>query len=71
MVVYEVYRRNKNGEYELIGILPERRIGINKSRVTPDSLREWLKKVLDDSFDIDEIGRLRSDFHSAATNIGW
>lgn len=55
MVVYQVYKRNKKGEPELIGILPERRIDINKTRVTPDSLREWLKTVLGDSFDIDEI----------------
>jgi hypothetical protein len=46
MVVYEVYKRNKKGEPELIGILPERRIDINKSRVTSGSLREWLKAVL-------------------------
>jgi hypothetical protein len=55
MIVYEVYKRDKKGEPELIGILPERRIDINKSRVTSDSLREWLKTVLGDSFDIDEI----------------
>ncbi len=55
MVVYRVYKRNKKGEPELIGILPERRIDINKSRITPDSLREWLKAVLGDSFVTDEI----------------
>jgi hypothetical protein len=57
MIVYEVYKRDKKGEPELIGILPERRININKSRVTSDSLREWLKTVLGDSFDIFKKGR--------------
>jgi hypothetical protein len=55
MVVYEVYKRNKKGEPELIGILPEGTIDINESRVTADSFREWLKTVLGDSFDVDEI----------------
>jgi hypothetical protein len=40
MVIYEVYKRNKKGEAELIGILPERRIDINKDRATTDSLRK-------------------------------
>jgi hypothetical protein len=40
MVVYGVYKRNKKGEPELIGILPERRIDINKDRATTDSLRK-------------------------------
>jgi hypothetical protein len=30
-------------------------LDINKTRVTPESLREWLKTILGDSFDIDEI----------------
>ena len=46
MIVYEVYKRDKKGEPELIGILPERRIDINKSRVTSDSLCECLKRFL-------------------------
>jgi len=53
MVVYEVYLRNKKGEGELIGILPERRI--NMDRVTSDSLDEWLKMVFGDTFDANDI----------------
>jgi hypothetical protein len=53
MVVYEVYLKNNKGEDELIGTFPERRI--DKDRVTSDSLDEWLKMVLGDTFDKSKI----------------
>jgi len=49
LVIYEIYMRNEKGEPELIGIFPERRI--DKDRVSPNSLDEWLKMVLGDTFD--------------------
>ncbi len=59
MVVYEVYFRNKKGESELIGILPERRI--KEDRVTSDSLAEWLKTVFGDTFDANGIFIVRKN----------
>ena len=53
MVLYKVYLRNKKGEPELIGTLPERRIDID--RITSDSVDEWLKAVFSDTFDPDDI----------------
>jgi hypothetical protein len=59
MIVYEVYLRNEKREDELIGIFPERRI--NRDRATSDSLDEWLKMVLGDTFDASKIFIVRKE----------
>ncbi len=47
MVVYEVYFFNPAGEYERIGVLPERRK--NPLRVTRSSILNWGKMLLGDN----------------------
>ena len=43
MVAYEFYWVDPRGEYDIIGVLPERR---NKSeRITQDSILNWGEKV--------------------------
>ena len=41
MVAYELYWLNPTGEYQIIGVLPERRK--NPMRITKDSVMNWGK----------------------------
>ncbi len=49
MVAYELYWLNPTGEYQIIGVLPERRK--NPMRITKDSVMNWGKMFLGDDVD--------------------
>ncbi len=53
MVVYELYWLDPTGEYQLIGVLPERRK--NPMRITKNSVINWGKMLLGDDVDSDKI----------------
>jgi hypothetical protein len=43
MVVYELYWLNPRGEYQIIGVLPERRK--NLARITQESIMRWGENI--------------------------
>ena len=49
MVVYELYWLNSKGEYQMMGVLPERRK--NPMRITKASVMNWGKMLLGDYVD--------------------
>ena len=53
MVAYEFYWPDPNGEYQLIGVLPERRK--NSARVTLESITRWGENVFGKDFDTKDI----------------
>jgi hypothetical protein len=69
MVVYEVYCLNPTGEYQLIGVLPERRK--NTMRITKDSVINWGKMLLGDNLDSKNIFFKPLTIDSLADRILW
>ncbi|MBM4338957.1 MAG: hypothetical protein FJ110_05395 [Deltaproteobacteria bacterium] len=53
MLAYEFYYRDDTDQCQLIGILPERRKG--PQRITPESIMNWVEKVLGSNLDISKI----------------
>ena len=53
MLVYELYISNGKMDYELVGVLPERRK--NPTRITKESVIKWGRKLLGDDADSKEI----------------
>ncbi len=53
MVIYELYWLTPTGEYQFIGVLPERRR--NSIRITRDSVINWGKIQLGDDVDNNKI----------------
>jgi len=53
MVAYEFYLNDGNGEFHLLGILPERRK--DPLRITYESIMNRGKLIVDDSVDINGI----------------
>jgi len=49
MIVYELYCLNPRGEYQIIGVLPERRK--DTMRITKDSVMNWGRMILGDDMD--------------------
>ena len=69
MVVYELYWLNPTGEYQIIGVLPERRK--NPMRITKDSVMNWGKMVLGDAADGANIFFKRLTIDNLADRILW
>ncbi len=69
MVVYELYWLDPTGEYQLIGVLPERRK--NLMRITKDSVVNWGKMLLGDDVDSKNIFFKRGTIDSLADRILW
>lgn len=69
MVVYELYWLNPTGEYEIIGVLPERRK--NPMRITKNSVMNWGKMLLSDDADSMKIFFKRLIIDSLADRILW
>ncbi len=69
MVVYELYWLDPTEEYQLIGVLPERRK--NPMRVTKDSVMNWGKMILGDDADSKKIFFKRLTIESLADRILW
>ena len=69
MVVYELYWLDPAGEYQMIGILPERRR--NPIRITRDSVMNWGKMLLADDVDSKNIFFTRLTIDSLADRILW
>jgi hypothetical protein len=53
MVAYEFYWRDPIKGYQLIGTLPERRK--NPLRITPESIMNWVRTILGENMDSDDI----------------
>jgi hypothetical protein len=53
MDAYEFYSRDPIKGYRLIGVLPERRE--NPERITRESVVNWVREVLGDNLDVNEI----------------
>ena len=53
MVAYEFYLRNEMNEFQLIGILPERRR--KPERINPESILNWGKEVLGNEVSLNDI----------------
>ncbi len=53
MIVYEFYLRDKKGERDFIGVLTERRN--DPTRVTQESIMNWIKSLFGDSLDEENI----------------
>ncbi|HYA91851.1 MAG TPA: hypothetical protein VEK32_10180 [Thermodesulfobacteriota bacterium] len=53
MEAYEFYQYNPVKEYELLGVLPERRK--NSERITEKSVMGWAKKVFGDNLSTKDI----------------
>ncbi len=69
MVVYEVYWLNPTGEYQIIGVLPERRK--NPMRITKESIMNWGKMLLGNDMDSKNIFFKRLTIDSLADRILW
>ena len=69
MVVYELYWHNPRGEYQIIGVLPERRK--NPMRITRASVMNWGKILLGDDVDSKNIFFTRLTIDSLADRILW
>ena len=53
MVAYEFYWFDHKGKDNLIGILPERRKKLE--RITPESIINWVRKVIGDNTEVKDI----------------
>jgi len=53
MIVYEFYQLDPKKQYELIGVLPEKRK--NPARITRDSVINWGVKYLGNILDMNDI----------------
>jgi hypothetical protein len=53
MEAYEFYWLNPKGEYQIIGVLPERRK--NLARVTQESIMRWGKEIFGNELDTKDI----------------
>ena len=53
ILAYEFYHHNHEGQPQLIGILPERRK--DPQRITPDSIMNWVKKLIGNDWDMGRI----------------
>jgi hypothetical protein len=69
MIVYELYCLNPTGEYQIIGVLPERRK--NPMRITKESVMNWGKMLLGDDVDSKNIFFKRLTIDSLADRILW
>jgi hypothetical protein len=69
MVVYELYWLNPAGEYQIIGVLPERRK--NPMRITKNSVVNWGKMLLGNDVDSKKIFFKRLTIESLADRILW
>ena len=69
MVVYELYWLDPIGEYQLIGVLPERRK--DPMRITKDSVMNWGKMLLGDDADSKNIFFKRVTIDKVADRILW
>ncbi len=69
MVVYELYWLNPAGEYQIIGVLPERRK--NPMRITKNSVMNWGKMLLGNDVDSKNIFFKRLTIDSLADRILW
>jgi len=49
MLLYELYAFKKKKGFQLIGVLPERRM--NPARITKDSIINWVRMLSDDDVD--------------------
>jgi len=57
MVAYEFYWPGPNGDYQLIGVLHERRK--NSARITPESIALWKESVFGKDFDTKDIFHIK------------
>ena len=69
MVVYELYWLNSKGEYQMMGVLPERRK--NPMRITMESVMNWGKMVLGNDADSKNIFFKPLTIDSPADGILW
>ncbi len=69
MVVYELYLVFPTGEYQLIGVLPERRK--NPMRMTTESVMKWGKMRLGDDARSANIFFKRLTIDNLADRILW
>jgi hypothetical protein len=69
MVVYELYSLYPTGEYQIIGVLPERRK--NPMRITKSSVINWGKTLLGNDADSKNIFFKRLTIDSLADRILW
>ena len=69
MVAYEVYWLDRAGEYQMIGVLPERRK--NPMRITKDSIVNWGKMLLGGDVDSKSIFFKQLIIDSLANRILW
>jgi len=53
MVAYELYHKDKDGQYQFISLLPERRK--NLARITQGSITEWGKTLVGNLSDADDL----------------
>ena len=53
MLAYEFYYHDHTNQPQLIGILPERRKDLQ--RITPESIMNWVKKLLGSEWDMGRI----------------
>jgi hypothetical protein len=53
VIGYEFYWLDPKGGYQIIGVLPERRK--KSTRVTPESIMQWGKKIFSKEFDTKDI----------------
>ncbi len=69
MVVYELYWLDPTGEYQIIGVLPERRK--KPMRITKDSVINWAKMLLGADVDSKNIFFKRLTIDSLQDRILW
>ena len=69
MVVYELYWLDPIGEYQLIGVLPERRK--DPMRITKDSVMNWGKMLLCDDAEGKNISFKRLTIDCLSDRILW
>ena len=69
MVVYELYWLNSKGEYQMMGVLPERRK--NPMRITKASVMNWGKMLLGDYVDNKSIFFKRVTIDDFTGRILW
>ncbi len=69
MVVYELYWLDPTGEYQLIGVLPEKRK--NPMRITKDAVMNWGKMLLGDDVDSKNIFFKRLTIEGLTDRILW
>ena len=53
MIAYEFYWRDKAGDKHLIGVLPERRKGLQ--RITEESILKWGREAIGDNPDMKDV----------------